>query len=233
MPRATNRTLGVADFFLRENRTECNFIVANILKSLRLEVIMKSEKDYYQILGIQRDASFEEVRNAYRMYAAKFHPDKHDGDVFFEERFKEVKEAYDTLSDAEKRVKYDIKKFRKSKVKRGTNREDFEITRESEPKPKRKLRVDVSHIDLYIAFFYFINLTAGVMIKRTGENVSPGRLVWGLFFGIVSSFLVWLFVAGLIEWIKKKYSGNRLYLVGYLLLGLAVGYVTLWTTWAP
>ena len=85
-------------------------------KKLGMNVMKGGTKDYYQILGLQRDASSEDIRKAYRTYAAKFHPDKHEGDAFFEERFKEVKEAYETLFDVEKRMRYDIKKFGKSKA---------------------------------------------------------------------------------------------------------------------
>lgn len=54
-------------------------------------------KNYYQILGLEEGASEEEIRKAFRLYAQKFHPDKHDGDEFFKERFEEVKEAHDEL----------------------------------------------------------------------------------------------------------------------------------------
>jgi len=88
---------------------------------------MKSEiKNYYQILGLEWNASVEDIRKAYRTYAAKFHPDKHEGDPFFEERFKDVKEAYEILSDAEKRWKYDIKTFGKSRVALEPNSTDFD-----------------------------------------------------------------------------------------------------------
>jgi molecular chaperone DnaJ len=61
-------------------------------------------KDYYEILGVSRDASDEEIKKAYRRLAHKYHPDKGSGN---EERFKEVNEAYQILSDREKRAQYD------------------------------------------------------------------------------------------------------------------------------
>jgi len=61
-------------------------------------------KDYYQILGVSRVASDKEIKTAYRKLAAKYHPDKKTGD---EAKFKEISEAYETLSDAEKRSMYD------------------------------------------------------------------------------------------------------------------------------
>lgn len=71
-------------------------------------------KNYYQLLGLQSDASKEEIKKAYRTYATKYHPDKQHGDKFFEERFKEVKEAYDILSDDNKKAAYDLKIDNKS-----------------------------------------------------------------------------------------------------------------------
>ncbi len=68
---------------------------------------MNSNKDYYQTLGVKRDASADEVRKAYRRLARKFHPDLNPGDKTSEERFKQVQEAYDILSDAKKRKMFD------------------------------------------------------------------------------------------------------------------------------
>jgi len=66
-----------------------------------------SYKDYYKILGVQRDASERDVRKAFRTLAAKHHPDRNPGDAGAEDRFKEVNEAYTVLSDPEKRRFYD------------------------------------------------------------------------------------------------------------------------------
>lgn len=64
-------------------------------------------KNHYQTLGIKRDASSDDIKKAYRKLAQKFHPDKNDGDKFFEERFKEIQEAYEILSDLYEKGKYD------------------------------------------------------------------------------------------------------------------------------
>lgn len=66
-------------------------------------------KDYYYILGIARNAPQDEIKKAYRKLSVKFHPDKNDGDKFFEERFKDINEAYETLVDDEKRKVYDAR----------------------------------------------------------------------------------------------------------------------------
>jgi curved DNA-binding protein len=63
--------------------------------------------DYYKILGVDRNASEKDIRKAYRKLARKYHPDVNPGDSQAEEKFKEINEAYEVLSDADKRSKYD------------------------------------------------------------------------------------------------------------------------------
>jgi curved DNA-binding protein len=64
-------------------------------------------KDYYHVLGVSRTASEQEIKQAYRKLARKYHPDVNPGDTQAEVRFKEINEAYEVLSDKEKRAKYD------------------------------------------------------------------------------------------------------------------------------
>ena len=66
-----------------------------------------AKKDYYSVLGVSRQASADELKKAFRKLALKYHPDKNPNDKIAEERFKEVNEAYDVLSDAKKRQMYD------------------------------------------------------------------------------------------------------------------------------
>jgi len=68
---------------------------------------MASKRDYYEILGVSKDASVDAIKSAYKKLAIKYHPDKNPGDKEAEEKFKEASEAYGVLSDSEKRAQYD------------------------------------------------------------------------------------------------------------------------------
>ena len=66
-----------------------------------------SEKDYYEVLGVARSASDDEIKKAYRKLAVKYHPDKNSSDKEAEEKFKQISSAFEVLKDGEKRRKYD------------------------------------------------------------------------------------------------------------------------------
>ena len=68
---------------------------------------MANKRDYYEVLGVTKGASADEIKKAYRKLAVKYHPDKNPGNKEAEEKFKEAAEAYSVLSDADKKAKYD------------------------------------------------------------------------------------------------------------------------------
>ena len=68
---------------------------------------MSTKRDFYEILGVSKTATPEEIKKAYRKVAIQFHPDKNQGNKEAEEKFKEVSEAYEHLSDANKKAEYD------------------------------------------------------------------------------------------------------------------------------
>lgn len=94
---------------------------------------MTKKRDYYEVLAVERNASEEEVKRAYRKLAVKFHPDKNPNDPAAEEKFKELGEAYDVLMDPDKRAAYDRfghAAFAQGTAARGGFHDPFDIFRE-------------------------------------------------------------------------------------------------------
>ncbi|CAM1505285.1 Fc.00g109220.m01.CDS01 [Cosmosporella sp. VM-42] len=77
------------------------------IRKAELELKKAQRKDYYKIMGVEKTATPDEIKRAYRKMAVKLHPDKNPGDEQAEEKFKDMQEAYETLSDPEKRARYD------------------------------------------------------------------------------------------------------------------------------
>ena len=97
-------------------------------------------KNFYQVLGVDSNATYEVIKKAHRKHAAKLHPDKHDGDKFFEEKFKEIQEAYEVLSDEFKRAAYD-KTFKQQYVEASASSNSENKTnhhQQAQPKQEQK-----------------------------------------------------------------------------------------------
>jgi len=103
-------------------------------------------KDYYQILGVSRNASPDDIRKAYRKLAMQYHPDRNPGDKKAEERFKEINEAYQVLSDAQKRAHYDRLGSEYSNWQRRGAPGDFDWSQWSGGVP-RGTRVEYTNMD--------------------------------------------------------------------------------------
>lgn len=81
--------------------------IAKEIRNAELELKKSKRKDYYKILGVEKDANDNEIKKAYRKLAIVHHPDKNPDDESAAGRFKDIGEAYETLSDPEKRARYD------------------------------------------------------------------------------------------------------------------------------
>lgn len=82
-------------------------------------------KDYYYILGVKQTASLEEIKRAHRKLSHKFHPDKNDGDEFFADRFKDIQEAYETLTNPAKRKVFDMSRNGSSPFSEDEHRQEL------------------------------------------------------------------------------------------------------------
>ena len=81
--------------------------IAKEVRNAELELKKSKRKDYYKILGVEKDAGENEIKKAYRKLAIVHHPDKNPDDEEAADRFKDIGEAYETLSDSQKRARYD------------------------------------------------------------------------------------------------------------------------------
>jgi len=136
-------------------------------------------KDYYRILGVERNASEKEIKRAYRQLARKHHPDVNPGDRQAEERFKEINEAYEVLSDAERRRKYDelgayYQQWRRSGGRPG----DFDWSQWTTGAPgSGRVRVEYGDLsDLFGGGFSdFFQSIFGGMGQTTGARAGAAR----------------------------------------------------------
>ena len=109
-----------------------------------------AKRDYYEVLGINKSATADQIKSAYRKLAVKFHPDKNldDEDGFFEKMFKDINEAYNILSDSEKKDEYDKSFFYKENQDSYQNQQDDGSTEYEEPKTEQEYQdyfCDLAH----------------------------------------------------------------------------------------
>lgn len=129
--------------------------------------------EYYRTLGVQPDASQDDLKKAYRSLAKKYHPDLHPGDHEAEARFKEINEAYEVLSDPDKRKEYDTKQqtTRQTTQHRQASNKAKSATRTPKGGP-----VDFSQMQGRFASFFGFDPATGQVLneeKVSGQKKNP------------------------------------------------------------
>lgn len=129
-------------------------------------------KDYYKVLGVPRNASADEIRKVYRKLAMQYHPDRNPGDRQAEERFKEINEAYQVLSDEQKRARYDqLGSAYSNWQQRGGSPNDFNWGQWS---GSSGTRVDMGNLnDLFgegTFSDFFRSIFGGMGVSQTGQS---------------------------------------------------------------
>ena len=106
-------------------------------------------KDFYQILGVQPNATEEEIKKAFRALAKKYHPDMHPDDATMEAKFKEINDAYAILSDSKKRKKYDLERNGQNQKK------EEKQTKEKKGRAEQAQKVDLDFSQIHKNFEQF------------------------------------------------------------------------------
>ncbi|MGN0306125.1 MAG: J domain-containing protein [Lachnospiraceae bacterium] len=121
--------------------------------------------DYYQILGIDEQATEEQIKQAYRKLAKQYHPDLHPGDAKAEARFKDIVEAYEILGNSKKRKAYDEKRKKASEVR-------AKKTRTQTTAPEMGIQNFTKHMESYFGFAF----SGAAESKKTNkENKQQGN----------------------------------------------------------
>lgn len=157
-------------------------------------------KDYYEVLGVKKGASADDIKKAYRKLAMKYHPDKNPEDKNAEEKFKEISEAYAVLSDAEKRKEYDAygsegfsRKFSQEDIFRGFDINDlfrefgfgggsstfsFGGGNRYQPQPQKgndyEYDLPISVAEAYNGIKRELNLNLGSSVKKVSVTIPAG-----------------------------------------------------------
>jgi curved DNA-binding protein len=132
-------------------------------------------KDYYKLLGVERQSSAEEIKKKYRKLALELHPDKNPGDKKAEDRFKEINEAYEVLGDPEKRAKYDqLGSSYNAWERRGGQPGNFDWSQWTGGIPGGGVRVEVGDLGDMMGGFsdFFTSLFGGIGAPSPGRRGS-------------------------------------------------------------
>ena len=121
--------------------------------------------DYYKILGVNKNATQEEIKKAYKKLAIKYHPDKNEGEVLSEEIFKSVKEAYETLSDTHKKSKYDNLQAYNAQKRSATSNQGIHTNRQRREYRRPPENVGMSNMKARLIGIGFIVVITGIVLS--------------------------------------------------------------------
>ena len=163
-------------------------------------------KNYYQVLGLNESATFDEVRQAYLKYANKFHPDKHHDDVFFKERFQEIQEAYEYI---------------KAHQKTSNSKEEYNQVKEENNHVNRKN----DEVDLYTEAINYYNEHEIEILNQYGffnqKKKRQASIIWGAC--LISMAIAFFFALVLIGYLGADCS-SPLAIIIYIIT-LLLGYL--------
>ena len=146
-----------------------------------------TKRDYYEVLGVPRDAGEADLKRAYRRLALENHPDKKPGDAEAEERFKEASEAYEVLSDPDRRARYD--QFGHEGVRHGGFRDAASVFSSFgdlfEQLFGKILKLPTALVDIGL---WIVVLKALAAVVLGGFGSIPGAIVGGLLLGMIEQF---------------------------------------------
>ena len=139
-----------------------------------------AKKDYYEVLGVIKSASAEEIKKSYRKLALKYHPDRNKGDKAAEAKFKEASEAYHVLSDKERRNNYDQFGHAAFEGTGGRESRDYRhMDARGTPEKERSLPLHLRHLGDHPALCRFRRAGAGhpwavrTAVRRCGHVLGP------------------------------------------------------------
>jgi DnaJ domain len=164
-------------------------------------------KNYYEILGVERSATQDEIKKVYRKLSIKFHPDKNPNDNFFEDRFKEINKAYSILSDEGKRTEYNEEYDSFVKLHTNFRQAEEHLRNEAEKVKfaKEKLKEEYEQLKKEQEVKYATKISADPVEKKASEKVEDSSNDWTIL-GIILLFIISFAV--IIVFLPKREESN-------------------------
>ena len=154
-------------------------------------MVYTMDKDYYKILGVSQNAPTDAIKKAYRKLAKQYHPDRNSASKSAERKFKEINNAYDVLSDSQKRTAYD-RNYQNTSTHEKTDKETTRPRKEStQPIAEKDATNSQSeksrnHLNKWVDLFCIITIAIGVVIAGLDPHLLKPLLLYVIGFGLMS-----------------------------------------------